>query len=103
MVSINGLPPSSGLFRSNKASKAQRKDKKPSSADESKPATHPTAVAKAVANSIQPIDESELESSRIHYDLPEGKSQKALQEYYAVYNQAKRDELAQMLGVDIYI
>lgn len=103
MVSINGLPPSSGLPKPNRTSKARGQDNKPSSTSGSKPATHPTAVAEAVSRSLQSIDEAELENNRLQYDLPERKSRKALEEYYAVFNQAKRDELNQMLGVDIYI
>ncbi len=103
MVSINGLPPSAGLPGPNRASKAQGQDNKPSSANEAKPSTHPTAVASAVSRSLKSVNEAELENNQIHYDLPEGKSRKALEEYFAVANQARKDELAQMLGVDIYI
>ncbi|NCO47198.1 MAG: chromosome partitioning protein ParA, partial [Vibrio sp.] len=35
--------------------------------------------------------------------LPEGRSRKAMEEYMDVMNQAKKEELAQLLGVDIYI
>lgn len=98
MVSINGLPPSAGLPGPNRTSRAQGQDNKPSSAN-----AHPTAVANAVSRSLKSVNESELENNQIHYDLPEGKSRRALEEYYAVSNQAKKDELTQMLGVDIYI
>lgn len=103
MVSINGLPPSAGLPGPNRASRAQGKDNKPSSANDARPATHPTAVANAVSRSLKSVNETELENNQIHYDLPEGKSRRALEEYYAVSNQARKDELTQMLGVDIYI
>jgi len=100
MVSINGLPPPS---RSNKISRPRRSSKPEASSDQAKQIHRPTAVASAVSKSLHSIDESQLNDNHIHYDGPEAKSRKALQEYYAVLNQAKRDELTQMLGVDIYI
>ncbi|EEY44479.1 hypothetical protein VMA_002545 [Vibrio mimicus VM223] len=39
----------------------------------------------------------------MQYDLPEGRARKAMEEYLDVMNQARKEELAQLLGVDIYI
>ncbi|MDC0611547.1 chromosome partitioning protein ParA [Vibrio sp.] len=103
MVSINGLPPSSGLSRTNKASRSKKSHDAQTSSSEASSSTQPTRVASAVSQSLRTMNEAEIEGNRIQYDLPEGKSRRALEEYYAIYNQAKRDELAQMLGVDIYI
>ncbi|GAK87694.1 UPF0325 protein YaeH [Vibrio ponticus] len=59
--------------------------------------------ANAVAHTIRHVQESDIHKAQIQYDLPEGRSRKAMEEYMRVMNQAKRDELIQMLGVDIYI
>lgn len=100
MVSINGLPPSvPGPNRANKANKKQGVNKQ----SKGNEVSQPTKVANAVANSIRPITESDVERAKVQYDLPEGKSRKAMEEYMNVMHQVKRDELSQMLGVDLYI
>ncbi|KGY11975.1 chromosome partitioning protein ParA [Vibrio tubiashii] len=100
MVSINGLPPS--LPGPNKANKANKKSEVKKSEDKS-PVSQPTKVANAVAHSIRHVSESEIHRAQVQYDLPEGRSRKAMEEYMDVMHQAKREELSQMLGVDIYI
>lgn len=100
MVSINGLPPS--LPGPNKANKANKKGEVKKSEDKS-PVSQPTKVANAVAHSIRHVSESEIHRAQVQYDLPEGRSRKAMEEYMDVMHQAKREELSQMLGVDIYI
>ncbi|MEI8634280.1 chromosome segregation ATPase [Vibrio sp. PP-XX7] len=66
--------------------------------------THePTPVADAVSRSIYAVKDAENFQSNLQYDLPEGRSRKALEQYFGVMNQARREELARLLGVDIYI
>ncbi|ADT87603.1 chromosome segregation ATPase [Vibrio furnissii CIP 102972] len=62
-----------------------------------------TKVATAVSNSIRHVDPADINRAQLQYDLPEGRSRKALEEYMDVMNRARKEELAQMLGVDIYI
>lgn len=100
MVSINGLPPSvPGPNRTNKAGK--KNEVKKSEAKTS--VGQPTKVANAVAHSIRYVNESDIHKAQVQYDLPEGRGRQAMQEYMNVMTQAKRDELSQMIGVDIYI
>jgi hypothetical protein len=65
--------------------------------------TSPNAVASAVALSVKAMKSADYQQSQVQYDSPEGKSRKALEAYFGVMSQAKREELAQMLGVDMYI
>ncbi|PMH41895.1 chromosome partitioning protein ParA [Vibrio sp. 10N.286.49.B3] len=104
MVSINGLPPAR-LTHTNKTNKKNevRKSQSGTPTSSSSQVAQPTKVANAVAHSIKPMNESDLKKAQLHYDLPEGHSRKAMQEYFDVLNQAKKEELAQMFGVDIYI
>ncbi|KII79700.1 hypothetical protein [Vibrio renipiscarius] len=100
MVSIHGLPAAiPGLKKANKASKQSKINKSQSQQS----ANQTSKVANAVAHTIRYVQESDIHKAQIQYDLPEGRSCKALEEYMRVMNQAKRDELIQMLGVDIYI
>lgn len=101
MASINGLPPSlvSGANRANKVSKKNQLKK-----TQAKSAVgQPSKVADAVAHSIKPVDESQIHRAQVQYDLPEGSSRKAMEQYMDVMNRAKKEELAQLLGVDIYV
>ncbi|AIW14585.1 chromosome partitioning protein ParA [Vibrio europaeus] len=100
MVSINGLPPS--VPGPNRANKANKKNEVKKSGDKAA-VSQPTKVANAVAHSIRHVNESEIHKAQVQYDLPEGRSRKAMEEYMDVMNQAKREELSQLLGVDIYI
>lgn len=56
-----------------------------------------------MAHSIRHVNESDIHKAQVQYDLPEGQGRKAMEEYMNVMNQSKRDELSQLLGVDIYI
>ena len=62
-----------------------------------------TQLANAVSHTIRHADEAEIERARVQYDLPEGYSRKAMQEYMDIFNRARKEELAQLIGVDIYI
>ena len=98
MVSINGLPPSiPGPNRASKAKKGQGKK------SESTELAAPSKLATAVSQSIRHVDEADIRGAQLHYDLPEGRARKAMEEYMDVMNRAKKEELAQLLGVDIYI
>ncbi|ENC9835031.1 chromosome partitioning protein ParA [Vibrio fluvialis] len=99
MVSINGLPPAR-IPGANRASKAKKKNEASKGSSE---VAQTTKVATAVSNSIRQMDPSDIHRAQVQYDLPEGRSRKALEEYMDVMNQARKEELAQMLGVDIYI
>ncbi|MDA0147971.1 chromosome partitioning protein ParA [Vibrio sp. LaRot3] len=100
MVSVNGLPPS--VPGPNRANKTNKKNQVKKSQDKS-PVGQPSKVANAVAHTIRHVNESDIHKAQIQYDLPEGRSRKAMEEYMRVMNQAKREELINMLGVDIYI
>jgi len=100
MVSINGLPPS--VSGPNKANKTGTKGGVKKSQDNPS-VGKPSKVANAVAQSIRHVHESDIHKAQLHYDLPEGQGRKALQEYMDVMNQSKREELSQLLGVDLYI
>lgn len=98
MVSINGLPPAR-VPNTHRASKAKKNEVTQGQSSVSQT----SKVADAVAHSIRQIDPADIHRARIQYDLPEGQASKALEEYLGVMNQARKEELAQMLGVDIYI
>ncbi|ALM71517.1 chromosome partitioning protein ParA [Vibrio vulnificus] len=101
MASINGLPPAiiPGTQRTNKSSNKRKVVKN----QQQQAVGQTSKVANAVAHSIQNVKESDIHKAQIQYDLPEGHARRAMQEYMDVMNQAKREELAQLLGVDIYI
>ncbi|MGX9418907.1 chromosome partitioning protein ParA [Vibrio sp. WJH972] len=61
------------------------------------------AVASAVALSVKAMKSDDYQQSQVQYDLPEGKSRKAMQQYFDVMSHNKREELSQMLGVDMYV
>ncbi|WMO19078.1 chromosome partitioning protein ParA [Vibrio alginolyticus] len=99
MASINGLPPSliPGANRTHKASQKKQVNK----SQTNQPVGQPSKVANAVAHSIKHVDESQIHRAQVQYDLPE--SRKAMEHYMDVMNRAKKEELAQLLGVDIYV
>ncbi|EJT0552942.1 chromosome partitioning protein ParA [Vibrio vulnificus] len=101
MASINGLPPAiiPGTQRTNKSSNKRKVAKN----QQQQAVGQTSKVANAVAHSIQNVKESDIHKAQIQYDLPEGHARRAMQEYMDVMNQAKREELPQLLGVDIYI
>ncbi|WP_375753199.1 chromosome partitioning protein ParA [Vibrio sp. HN007] len=98
MVTIQGLP----TTVISKPQKSKKRDEVKKDTSQSS-VTQTTKVANAVSQSIHNIRESDIEKARIQYDLPEGSSRKALEEYMEVLNRAKKEELAQLVGVDIYI
>ncbi|MGO1297104.1 MAG: chromosome partitioning protein ParA [Vibrio sp.] len=99
MVTINGLPPA--IPGPNRTSKSKKNEVRKSQAQDQ--TAHTTKVAHAVSQSIRHMNESDWRGATLHYDLPEGRGRKALEEYMGVMHQAKREELAQLLGVDLYI
>ncbi len=101
MASINGLPPSTipGTNRTNKVGKKGQVKK----AQNKQSVGQPSKVANAVAHSIKQVDESQIHRAQVQYDLPEGNARKAMEQYMDVMNRAKKEELAQLLGVDIYV
>lgn len=98
MVTIQGLPatPVNKAHKSKKRAEVKKQQDKTGVAQT-------TRVADAVSHSIRHVDESEIQQAQVQYDLPEGSSRRALEEYMQVLNRAKREELAQLVGVDIYI
>ncbi|CAH0539354.1 chromosome partitioning protein ParA [Vibrio marisflavi] len=102
MVSINGLPPTL-ISSPNKTQKAYKKRAQEASAPDDSTVSKPTKVANAVAQSIRNVAESEIDYSNLQYDYPPGENRKAMSYYLDVLNQSKRDELARLIGVDIYI
>ncbi|WP_162063199.1 chromosome partitioning protein ParA [Vibrio taketomensis] len=101
MASINGLPPAI-IPGSNKPNRIN-KNKGIGKSNAKSEVSQPSKVANAVAHTIRHVQESDIHRAHIQYDLPEGRSRKAMEEYMRVMNQAKREELMQLLGVDIYI
>lgn len=98
MVMINGLTPTV-IQKNQKAAKKGALKKE----NEGHDLAQTTKVAAAVSQSIRHLSESEFERAQIQYDLPEGQSRKAMEEYMDVYNRAKKEELAKLIGVDLYI
>lgn len=96
--SINGLPPGR-IINTQRVSKAKKNQVSHSSSS----AASTSKVAEAVAHSIRQIDSADLHRAQLHYDLPEGRARKAMEEYLDIMNHAKKEELTQMLGVDLYI
>lgn len=105
MVSINGLPSTSTSRQTQKANrkKAVSKASTSQSSQSTTQSTQVTKVAQAVAHSVKQVSEADVQRAQVQYDLPEGRSRKALEAYMNVMNRAKREELEQLLGVDIYI
>ena len=98
MVTVNGLSPS--VIPSANKAKQKRLNKKQ---QDSSQVAQTTKVAEAVAHSIRQVKESDIEKAQLQYDLPQGQSRKAMEEYMDVLNQSRKEELAQLIGVDIYI
>lgn len=98
MVTIQGLPATTV----NRAQKAKKRGGVNKQQDKTGGA-QATKVAEAVSHSIRHADAAEIHKAQIQYDLPEGSSRRALEEYMQVLNRAKKEELAQLVGVDIYI
>ncbi len=98
MVSVNGLPPAQipGSSRTQKSSNKRKSQRKALLGE-------PSKVANAVAHTIRQVSENEFHRAQIEYDLPEGGGRKAMEKYMEVMNQARREELTELLGVDIYI
>ncbi len=105
MVSINGLPsiPKQRKTQKAKTNKAVSKASTPSSTNATNQTTQVTKVAQAVAHSVKHLSDADVARAQVQYDLPEGRSKKALEAYMNVMNRAKREELEQLLGVDIFI
>ncbi|CAH0526681.1 chromosome partitioning protein ParA [Vibrio hippocampi] len=103
MVSIQGLPSVPTQRKTNKTNKASKNAVAQSSTVQQSNATQVSKVAQAVSTSVQQMSEADIHKARLQYDLPEGRSRKALEEYMSVMNRAKREELEALLGVDLYI
>ncbi|MCJ2375678.1 chromosome partitioning protein ParA [Vibrio sp. ZSDZ34] len=96
MVSIPRLP---ATVNSQKPQKGRSLTK----TKQAKAGSQVSKVAQAVSLSVNQTQHSEFERARIHYDLPEGRNKKALEEYIGVMQHSKKEELARLLGIDIYI
>lgn len=66
-------------------------------------ATSPSVIAKAVSQGIRSLENPQELYQQIHYDLPDGKNSQALAIYMAVKNQARREELIALFGVDMFV
>ncbi|WP_025674633.1 hypothetical protein [Salinivibrio socompensis] len=64
-----------------------------------------TQVANAVRQRVDPVSVANAEQAQqqVQYDLPDGRGRQAMESYFAVLNQARREELMNLVGVDIYI
>ncbi|MDV7104031.1 chromosome partitioning protein ParA [Vibrio sp. TH_r3] len=97
MVTVNGLTPAI-VQRNHKAhNKSALKNR------DTQDNNQTSKVASAVAQSIRAVSESDLEKVELQYDLPEGHSRRAMEQYMDVFHHAKKEHLAKLLGVDIYI
>lgn len=96
MVSIQGLPQIVPA-RPQKA----RKPKGDGQASET--ITEPNQLAKAVSQGIRNPELAGQAHQHIQYDLPDGRGRNALASYMDVLHQAKREELAALVGVDVYV
>lgn len=99
MVSIQGLPPA--IVHKQRA--AQKKKSVAEEGTGQEVSAEASQAATALAHSVKTMDPAEYAQAQVQYDLPEGKSRDALAQYFDVMNQAKREELAKLMGVDIYI
>ncbi|MEZ9525480.1 chromosome segregation ATPase [Enterovibrio norvegicus] len=96
MVSIQGLPQPI-----QRPSTTRRK--KSDNASPSENTAKPSIVATAVSLGIRNPEMAQEAHQQIHYDLPDGKSRHALASYMDIKNQARREELAALFGVDIFV
>ena len=104
MVSIHGLPPA--LVQNRKVQKQQAvgKNNQVKKANGSQAmVAQPSKVATAVTNQVKQLNASEYANYRLQYDLPGGGNRKAMEEYMDIMLQKRREELAQLVGVDLYI
>ncbi|MFD2180083.1 chromosome segregation ATPase [Veronia pacifica] len=62
-----------------------------------------TIVARAVSKGLKNPEMAGDAYQQIHYDRPDGRGQNALASYHDVQNQAKREQLEDLFGVDIYV
>ncbi|NUY55530.1 hypothetical protein BZG78_12315 [Salinivibrio sp. MA351] len=99
MVSINGVP-SPQTTRSNQSQRAANKQK---ATRKQTPKT--TQVANAVRQRVDPVSVAQAEQAQqqVQYDLPDGRGRQAMESYFAVLNQTRREELLSLVGVDIYV
>lgn len=96
MVSIQGVPPQ--VLRAGKSGRKQ-----PQKKQETNDVSEPSQLAKAVSLGIRNPERAKDAFEHIHYDLPDGRSRYALASYMDVKNQARRDELIAMFGVDVFV
>ncbi|NLS11561.1 chromosome partitioning protein ParA [Vibrio sp. SM6] len=112
MVSIQGLPPSvvrqnRGVKRSQQAASTNKvQGAEVARSEVVSSANTTTKVATAVAHSLvnaRSLANAQWDENALGYDLPQGRARQALESYMDVMNQSKKEQLAQLLGVDIYI
>ncbi|WP_325892145.1 chromosome segregation ATPase [Grimontia sp. NTOU-MAR1] len=96
MISIQGLPQQ--IQRPGKTGRKPTTKK-----NEARDVSEPSVVAKAVSRGIRNPEMAEDAFQNIHYDLPDGRSRYALASYMDVKNQARREELIAMFGVDVFV
>ncbi|MEZ8142204.1 chromosome segregation ATPase [Enterovibrio norvegicus FF-33] len=96
MVSIHGLP--QPIQRPSNAGR-----KKSQKASNSAEVTQPSVVAKAVSQGIRHPELAQDAHQQIHYDVPDGRSRHALLSYMEVKNQARREEIMALFGVDVFV
>ena len=94
MVSIQRLPPS---LHSPQKPRSKQPDAIPAVP------TQPSVVAKAVARSVRDPQQLKDAHARVQYDQPEGRHRQALDAYMGVMYQGRKDELAALVGVDVYV
>lgn len=98
MVTINGLSPS--VVPNTKKTRTKSLSQKEQGKSQ---VAQATKVAEAVSQSIRQVSEADIQKSQLQYDLPSGQSRKAMEEYMDILNQSRKEELAKLIGVDIYI
>ncbi len=103
MVSINGMSPTVIQNKRVQKQKAVGKKKPVQTINGGKVIVVDSTKVATTTHQLKTLNASEYANARLQYDLPEGRSRKALEEYMDIMLQKRRDELAQLVGVDLYI
>ncbi|MDO6705722.1 chromosome segregation ATPase [Photobacterium sp. 1_MG-2023] len=98
MVTIPRLPTTTQAPQ-----RTRRTNRKQKSEISASSAPQPTVVAQVVAETIKDPALIENARSQVQYDSPQGKNKQALSAYMDVLHQAKREEYARLLGIDLFV
>ncbi|WP_034414449.1 hypothetical protein [Candidatus Photodesmus blepharus] len=102
MHSINKLPALVGVLDVNKNNKVTKTAKK-NKASKKQDSTLVDQPMNITSGSISSIEKLKTWKNQVQYDSPKENIYKAIQVYLGIVNQAHKEELAQLFGVDLYI